>query len=200
MNLVEKFHGRYIHPRRTQVLSEYLSAYLPRDAHVLDVGCGDGLLAYLIGQKRPDLTLVGIDVAVREETYVPVEKFDGGVLPYGDASLDVVMFVDVLHHTEDPLHFLREARRVARKAIVVKDHLLNGLLAKQTLRFMDRLGNVRYGVSLPHHYWPRQRWLDVYRELNLNIAAWTTDVRLYPWPASWLFGRSLHFIARLEWG
>jgi 2-polyprenyl-3-methyl-5-hydroxy-6-metoxy-1,4-benzoquinol methylase len=42
------------------------------------------------------------------------------VLSYTKASFDVVMFVDVLHHTKDPMVLLREARRVARRAIVVK--------------------------------------------------------------------------------
>jgi hypothetical protein len=36
---------------------------------------------------------------------------------------------------------LREAARVAREAVVIKDHTKNGLAADATLRFMDRIGN-----------------------------------------------------------
>ncbi len=149
MSLTERVHDWYIHDRRTQILGRHLANILPKNFHVLDVGCGDGLLAQLISQNRSDITLRGIDVRARDRTYVPIDQFDGEVIPYDDASFDGVMFVDVLHHTLDPMILLREALRVARKAIVIKDHTLDGLLAGPTLRAMDWVGNSRYDVSLP---------------------------------------------------
>jgi hypothetical protein len=50
---------------------------------------------------------------------------------------------------------LREAVRVARRMILIKDHIVDAVLAGPTLRLMDRIGNARYGVSFPHNYWPR---------------------------------------------
>ena len=67
-----------------------------------------------------------------------------------DASFDVVMFVDVLHHTDDPLLLLQEAQRVG-KIILVKDHFRKGFLAGPTLRFMDWVGNAHHGVVLPYN-------------------------------------------------
>ena len=78
---------------------------------------------YRRAADHPMLEIRGIDVLVRETTYIPVDPFDGGTLPCGDAGVDVVMFIDVLHHTEDPMRLLREGVRAARKAIVIKDHL-----------------------------------------------------------------------------
>ena len=46
------------------------------------------------------------------------------------------MFVDVLHLTDDPVLLLREAARVARNTIVIKDHTLDGFAAAATVRFM----------------------------------------------------------------
>jgi SAM-dependent methyltransferase len=198
MSVLERIHEGYVFGRRVRTLADHLAGLLPPGAAVLDVGCGDGLLDLRILQQRPDVTLRGIDVLVRGQTHIPVEPFDGQSIPYADGSFDVVMFVDVLHHTDDPLVLLREAVRVARKAVVLKDHTANGFLASPTLRFMDRVGNARHGVVLPFNYWPRQRWLDAFRALGLTVAAWKTDLGLYPWPASWVFGRSLHFVARLE--
>jgi methylase of polypeptide subunit release factors len=76
MSLIERLHGGYVHNRRVRVLSGHLAELLPQNARILDVGCGDGLLANLILQKRPDIDLRGIDVLVREQTYIPVEEFE----------------------------------------------------------------------------------------------------------------------------
>jgi SAM-dependent methyltransferase len=180
------------------VLSKRLAPLFPNDAKVLDVGCGDGLIAKLIGDQRPDLTLEGIDVLVRPHTHIPVRAFDGQHIDAPDQSFDAVLIVDVLHHTDDPTILLREAARVARKCIILKDHTRNGLLAGPTLAFMDWVGNARHGVALPYNYWPRQRWLATAAELGLTIGRWDDRLQLYPWWARCVFERKLHFVARLE--
>jgi SAM-dependent methyltransferase len=198
MSLLERVHGGYVRARRSLVLSDHLAELIPRNARLLDVGCGDGLLACMIIRKRPDIALRGIDVLIRAQNYIPVTAFDGRVIPYADASFDVVMFVDVLHHTADPMILLREAVRVARKALVIKDHTRNGFLAGPTLRLMDRFGNARHGVALPYNYWSQEEWFKAWETLDLTIGVWKKTLGLYPRPAGWLFERSLHFIARLD--
>jgi ubiquinone/menaquinone biosynthesis C-methylase UbiE len=198
MNLLEHVHTAYVHKRRTSILRDHLAALLPKDATVLDVGCGDGLLASLIMQKRPDVIIKGVDILGRSQTQIPVEWFDGEVIPYGDRSFEVTMFVDVLHHTLDPMILLHEAVRVARKAVIVKDHTSDGLLDDLTLRLMDQVGNARHGVALPYNYWSEQRWFEAVDTLGLRITTWKKDLGLYPRPARWLFDRSLHFVSRLE--
>jgi SAM-dependent methyltransferase len=198
MNIIERIHGECTYNRRVQVLSNHLSELIPSDARVLDVGCGDGLLASLIMQKRPDIQIEGVDVLVRKRTHIPVKMFDGRRFPWADASFDVVMFNDVLHHTDDPLVLLREARRVSRQAIVLKDHTRDGLLAGPTLRFMDWVGNARHGVVLPYNFWAERQWQAAFDQLKVRAAVWKQDLGLYPTPASWFFDRSLHFVARLE--
>lgn len=197
MRLIERVHGG-VHERRVRTLCAHLAPLFPPHARVLDVGSGDGLLARRIALARPDLAIEGIDVLVRENARIPVLPFDGSTIPHGDAAFDAVLFVDVLHHTHDPLVLLREARRVARRAILIKDHTRNGLLAGPTLRFMDRVGNARHGVALPFNYWTRRQWRNAFRTLDLEVAVRKTRLGLYPAPANWIFGRSLHFIARLH--
>lgn len=196
--LIRGVHDDYVHNRRVRVLERHLSELIPAGATALDVGCGDGLLAHRIQRRRPDVRIDGLDVLVREGTPIPVRPFDGRTIPAADASVDAVLFVDVLHHTDDPTVLLREAARVARRAILIKDHTRDGLLAGPTLRFMDYVGNAHHGVALPYNYWPRRRWDEAFRGLGWAVCAWKIDLRLYPKPADWIFGRSLHFIARLE--
>ncbi|MGE0418479.1 MAG: class I SAM-dependent methyltransferase, partial [Acetobacteraceae bacterium] len=130
MNPVGTLHEQFVFKRRTRVLSEALAQAIPTEARsVLDVGCGDGSIAALIQAGRPELSITGVDVLVRPETRIPVTQFDGVRLPFDDGAFDVVMFVDVLHHTDDPAVLLREAKRVARQAVVLKDHTKDTPLA-----------------------------------------------------------------------
>ena len=197
MTLIGRLHGRLVHRGRVRVLCDALSGLLPDQASVLDVGCGDGLLSGLIAGKRNDINVSGIDVLVRDNPAIPIKEFDGTTIPFPDKSFDIVMFVDVLHHTVDPTVLLKEAARVATKGIVIKDHLREGLLANTTLRFMDFIGNAPHGVALPYNYWTRKKWHQAFDNLGLTIKFWNSNLSLYPAPASWFFDRSLHFLACL---
>jgi SAM-dependent methyltransferase len=197
MSLVETIHGAYVHTRRCRVLGRHFADLVPHGAAVLDVGSGDGLLDHVLLEMRPDLSIRGVDVLVRPATHIPVEPFDGRTLPYDEDSFDAVLFVDVLHHTHDPMVLLREAARVARRAVLIKDHTLQGFLAGPQLRFMDRVSNARHGVVLPNNYWTSGQWHEAFAALGLTVEVWRKKLGLYPWPATWVFDRSLHFVCRL---
>ena len=198
MKILDTLHGRYVTGRRARRLSRLIAEVLPRGASVLDVGCGDGKIARLVMDARPDVALEGIDVMLRPRSVIPVGLYDGRVIPHSDRSFDVVMFVDVLHHTDNPVGLLLEAARVARTAVVVKDHAAEGLFAYPTLRFMDRLGNCRHNVAMPYNYLTLGQWWEAFDRLGLVAAHWTHRLNLYPFPADLIFGRRLHFLSRLE--
>ncbi len=198
MKTLARAHHELVFKRRVRVLSERLSELLPVSSSVLDVGCGDGLIDQLIVERRPDLTIRGVDVLVRPDALMPVEEFDGKHIPCDNNGVDVVMFVDVLHHTEDPLALLREAMRVASRYVVLKDHTCDGLLATPTLRLMDWVGNAPHGVALPYNYWTERQWRLAFDGLGASPGIWIKRLGLYPRPASWIFERNLHFIARID--
>lgn len=198
MKLLALLHDRLAFRRRVRVLSEILAKLLPPGAMVLDVGSGDGSIARLVADRRPDLSIRGIDVSVRPDTAIPVDSFDGVTIPYDDDSVHAVMFVDVLHHAENPEQLLQEAIRVSRRAVVIKDHTREGLLAGPTLRLMDWIGNAPHGVVLPYNYWRESRWREAFQRLGVTPSIWIGGLQLYPPPASWLFDRSLHFVTLLE--
>ena len=198
MSFLGSLHERYIHNRRTWILSKWCSRLMPQNASILDVGSGDGRLAHFIADKRPDISIDGIDVRLRSDAAFPIRAFDGKSIPFDESSFDVVMLVDVLHHTNDPMILLHEAVRVTRQAIVIKDHLLQGAFAYPTLRFMDWVGNARHGVALPYNYWTPAEWHRAFEKLGLAVISWESNLRLYAFPADLIFGRSLHFIAILR--
>ena len=200
MSVVGRLHERLVYGRRVEVLASHISELLPPDASVLDVGCGDGKIDSLVMLKRPDVSISGIDVLVRDQTYIPVSRFDGKSIPYDAGSFDAVVLIDVLHHADSPEKLLQEARRISRGVIILKDHTRKGLLAGLTLRVMDWVGNAHHGVVLPYHYWTDRQWRETLAALNLSILKWDTRMGLYSWPAAWIFERSLHFIATMTFG
>ena len=134
----------------------------------------------------------------RAQTHIPVEMFDGVHFPFSNDSFDAVLFFDVLHHTVDPTILLQEARRVAARHVLIKDHYREGLGANARLRFMDWVGNARFGVALPYNYWTEQQWHAAWLEIGLRPERVMTKLGLYPKPADWVFGAKLHFIALLR--
>lgn len=198
MTTLGHLHDSLVVDRRVEVLASWFARLTPRGARVLDVGCGDGLLASMIGSKRPDLKLHGLDVLPRTRSYIPVQMFDGDSIPFHDDSFDAVLFSDVLHHTADPAVLLREARRVASRWVLIKDHRREGFGAYGRLRFMDWVGNARFGVSLPYNYWTENQWQQSWKEIGLLEEEIVQHLGLYPMPASWFFEAGLHFIARLR--
>jgi ubiquinone/menaquinone biosynthesis C-methylase UbiE len=164
----------------------------------LDIGCGDGSIASLIAGQRPDLSIMGVEVLVRPETKVACQPFDGEHLPFPDGAFDLCMLVDVLHHTPDVKVLLKEACRVSKAYLLLKDHLDENVCDNLTLRVMDWIGNRPYGVSLTYNYQSRALWEKHFAECGLVEASYSTDIPMYPAPVSWIAGRNLHFISLLE--
>ena len=196
---IRSLHGRFVHLGRVEVLAQHLVEMIPREAaSILDVGCGDGLIDRAILARRCGLSIEGVDVFPRREALIPVRPFDGRTIPYADKSFDAVMFIDVLHHTVSAASLLREGARVARRCILIKDHYAEGLSARVILRFMDLVGNAGQNFAWSGDYWPRERWRQTFKELNLVVVENRTRLGLYPAPGSWVFERTYQFIAKLD--
>ena len=196
-SLLNAAHNSVVFGRRVRVIARHLAGAIPSRGRVLDLGSGDGSIAAALMRLRPDLKIQGVDVMLRPMLKIPITLYDGTTLPFADHSFDYVTIVDVLHHTADPAAVLREAARVARLAVIVKDPLLEGVLAGPTLRFMDWVGNRGHDVVLPYTYLDRTQWQNAFYRARLATQSQTERLGIYPMPFSLLFDRKLHFVAYL---
>lgn len=196
--LVKSLHERWVFRRRVRILSDLLAQLVPEGAKVLDVGCGNGMVAHLLKQLKPTVDIEGLEVMPRPSCLIKCQSFDGATIPLPNASVDVCMFIDVLHHTSDIEGMLKEARRVARRHVLIKDHLCQNRFDLATLSFMDWVGNRAYGVGLPYNYKSKAQWDRLFADCGLRCTHWDKGVRLYPQPLNSVFGRGLHFVGLFE--
>jgi ubiquinone/menaquinone biosynthesis C-methylase UbiE len=180
------------------VLADMIAKVLPEDAKVLDIGCGDGKIDALIKEKKSSIKIEGIDVFERNKTYIHVTKFNGKQIPFDDNHFDVALLVDVLHHTEDPSVILKEALRVTKQSILIKDHVREGFLSEVMLRFMDYAGNRYNGPRLFYKYLNQSDWECLYKKVGLKVKQRRDRLNLYSFPLNLLFDRKLHFFAVLN--
>ncbi len=193
-----KLHGRFVHQRRVGVLAEFLAKQLSPGCRLLDVGCGDGQLDLLLRSRVQDLHVEGVEILPRPDCAIACSAFDGAHLPFPDGSFNGCLFVDVLHHTIDPATILREACRVSREFILIKDHVAETWLDHWTLRLMDWVGNRAHGVVLPYAYLSSAEWNRLEDNVGLKRVFSERELPLYPGPFSMIFGRKLHVISLLR--
>ncbi len=107
-----------------QVMEDLVERVTPRDS-VLEVGCGEGHLAYeLAGRCGPfarfeicDLSLARLRHDLPPSIQARVASIYA--LPYPDREFDLVVCSEVLEHLEHPEAALLELARVARHAVLV---------------------------------------------------------------------------------
>ncbi|MEM9969915.1 MAG: class I SAM-dependent methyltransferase [Pseudomonadota bacterium] len=195
--ILGKVHHHAIFTGRVAGIVEAMGPMIPQASKILDVGAGDGRIAAGLANRSSAKSVEGLDVMHRPTADIPITLFNGTEIPFADNSFDVVTFVDVLHHTDNPGVLINEAARVAREAVVIKDHFSENAVDNLTLRLMDWVGNAPHGVVLPYNYASRDAWRRWFGEAQLTQDETSDRVDLYPVPLSWIFGRGLHFVSRL---
>lgn len=160
--------------------------------------CGDGFLAHTIQQNTSEVTAFGVEIKERTKCAIPYFLFNGGIIPLKDNSVDVCLFIDVLHHTNDIKKMIHEATRVTRKYIIIKDHLCENKYQYYLLKLMDWVGNKPHHVITPYNYYSRKQWQKDTSKQNLKMLFWTTEIPLYSFPLNIIFGKNLHCLIVLE--
>lgn len=191
-------HKKAVSGRRAKRLAFAFAELIPANKRVLDVGCGNGKLAKLVLELRPDLEICGIDVKCSEDAEIAIMEYDGCTIPFASESWDVCIASDVLHHCDDPIKILSEMTRVAKDSIVLKDHISSGRFSRALLCAMDWIGNYGYGTDVPFNFLSAVQWEKAYAQLGLTPTSTKVKLGLYPAPLTWLCDRDLHFVALLS--
>ncbi len=191
------WHRRHVSAPRVTRVAEALARRVGPAASLLDVGAGDGALAAAVANLTGATRVVGVDVLVQPRAAIHVEHYDGTTLPFGDGEIDVVILSDVLHHASHPEQVLREALRVARSAVALKDHFRFGALSAAVLYAMDLTGNAASGVHSPGTYLSAPEWSDLVHRAGGRFASLEWPLRIHDLPFRWITRDEYQFAAAL---
>jgi len=152
-----------------------LERLLDSEKTLLDVGCGDGRITEKI-QKKLKLKIQGIDIYPHKKPKLPITVFDGEKIPFPDNSFDSVLFVDVLHHIKDMNPSLKEAFRVARKSVIIKDHCCENGFETSVLKIADYFGNFSHRSNLPFNFKSDDKWSQIFGDNPVEKITWRSTI------------------------
>jgi SAM-dependent methyltransferase len=197
--LMKRLHGP-VYASRERELVRRITPHLREGDQVLDVGCGSGSLGHAIQVARPGVRVSGLERARRGGELIPVEAYDGTVIPHDRGTFDVVILADVLHHEPEPDRLIGECARVSRRLVIIKDHKRDGLLAQQRISLLDWAANAPHGVPCLYRYNALSEWRESHRRNRLSVVEELEAMRVYPQPYEAFLGGRLHYFAVLQVG
>jgi ArsR family transcriptional regulator len=122
--LAGKFGKSYVPGRSWKALAEALLKVMNYDV-VADLGAGEGTLSQLLAQRAKHVIAVDISPKMVEfgqhlaqQHDLPNLEFRLGeieAVPIADSTVDLAILSQALHHAEEPLKALAEAKRILKK-------------------------------------------------------------------------------------
>ena len=169
------FFEKLVTQNRDQNIVQGFQKLLTGERTGLDVGCGDGRLSKKI-QEQLNLELIGVDVYQAKNPQINVLLFDGQKLPFADNSFDLVFLIDMLHHTQNSETLFKEAFRVAKKSVLIKDHYYQNKFELQVLKIADWFGNFLAKVHTPFYFKSKQEWENLLHSFNRKTLEWRSSI------------------------
>ena len=86
---------------------------------ILDIGCGEGITLERLIKSYPDSDITGIDselenIDICRKHRLPIQYGTVYDLPIASASIDCVLFFEVIEHLDEPINALKEISRVLK--------------------------------------------------------------------------------------
>jgi ubiquinone/menaquinone biosynthesis C-methylase UbiE len=143
-----------------------ISTYLQPEDKILDIGSGNCFLAERLQSQNYDVTTLDVVNKSKVSIITPI-IYNGRDIPFEDSTFDVALLITVMHHAKDPVRVLSEAKRVAKRIIIMED-LYSGQAQKYATFLMDSVLNLEF-FGHPHTNKTNKEWLQTFENLGLNV-------------------------------
>ena len=140
---------------------------------ILDLGAGDGLLAFEI-HKQLQKNVVLVDIVDYNDTDLPLIVYHpDDQIPLADHAVDTTILYTVLHHASDPLHLLKEATRITKTRLVIVEGYIEEEDKRMTNIFFDWFYNRVIGdedINVPLNFLSVNGWTHILQSLGFDVT------------------------------
>ena len=143
-----------------------IGGWLSKTEKVLDVGAGTCNICEILRERGTEIASLDVRNLSFVDGISPI-IYDGRKMPFGDKSFDVALILTTLHHTIEPQVVLQEARRVARKIIIIEEIWENEVHKRLTF-LLDSLLNLEF-INHPHSNKKDVEWRVLFYQLGLRL-------------------------------
>lgn len=143
--------------------------YIKPGSKILDLGCGSGIVGKTFGEVfKSEVT--GVDIIDQRIVSLDFQLYNGENLPFSDDTFDAVLINYVLHHCQDPIHTLREAKRVTKDKMVIYEDLPENIISKLSCKI--------HGISFAYLFQKNKikgnfksagEWEKIFEDLGLRL-------------------------------
>jgi len=154
---------------RPKILHDRINPYMSGSTSLLHIRCGNGRVAETFASSQHVQLVDTID---RNETSLPLATYDGTILPFDNKSFDTSLLINVLSHSKTPIDSLREAIRVTRNRLIVKETVYFNEPQRCFSEFMDWFYTCVVGdSSAAQHcnFKTHKDWAEMGRKENLQL-------------------------------
>jgi 2-polyprenyl-3-methyl-5-hydroxy-6-metoxy-1,4-benzoquinol methylase len=191
-NLIVRLYAKIRFAILRQPFLEEIGQYLPRQGHILDLGCGFGLFSLYFAAPETGRHIVGIDLDARRINMArkSAEKLGLTNVSYEVSNVlewdsrqrfDAIYLLDIVHHlpAERVPEFLSHTRARLKDngLMIVKDVAPTPRYKMLFTLLLDRLV---VGME-PIRYWPPHELMALLRTLGFEVVKHRmTDILPYP--------------------
>lgn len=160
-------YGGYKYDGRWAVVAEKMIKYynLPRNAEILDVGCGKGFLLYEFKKLLPSCKITGFDISeyaianAKEEIKGSLFTHKAqDVYPFPDKKFDLVISITTLHnlYVNELKTAIKEIERVGK----------NKYIAVESYRTEEELFNLQCWALTCESFFSHEEWMWLFDEFS----------------------------------
>ena len=154
--------------KKAKIKLHRLERYYKTPTTILEIGSGNGALGLLLKQSGHSVTALDIANKSVFDQLQPI-VYDGGNFPFKDQSYEVAQLITMLHHCPDPIHLIKEAKRVAKRLIIMED-IYENRFQKYLTFAADSVNNWEF-AGHPHTNKTDKEWQEVFDTLDLEIVS-----------------------------
>lgn len=140
---------------------------------IIDIACGIGHFSEAVLKEKPGIgKIASVDINDRkrwkdERNTFFIGKADN--LPLDNGSFDISFIAFGLHHMENPLAALLEARRITKCYVIILEDMWSNPVQRLSYRLHIERANRRYNTFASLPVWTEKQWKELFEKADFTV-------------------------------